>query len=214
LAYPTVKKIEFALTLPSAYDVLAVVQNAAASGAFVQVKPMRKLLPASIAAFILVFATFAGACGDKLLVLGRGVNFANLAAAHKGSIIAYVPATVPRSAGVTDPQFHAALQKAGHKLHLVQDASALADSVRSGQYDVILVDLQDAARVEEQVKAAGVNTVVMPVVYEGTELKTAEAARFGCVRKPSGKNRACLSTLDKAIELKLKGDERQRRASN
>jgi hypothetical protein len=54
----------------------------------------------------------------------------------------------------------------------------------------------------------------MPVVYEGTELKTAAATQFRCVRKTSGKNNSCFSTIDKAIESKLKRDELQRRASN
>ena len=54
----------------------------------------------------------------------------------------------------------------------------------------------------------------MPVVYDGTELKTAGAAQFRCVRKTTGKNSSCFSTIDKAIESKLKRDELQRRAGN
>jgi len=47
----------------------------------------------------------------------------------------------------------------------------------------------------------------MPVVYDGAELKTADVAQFRCIRKTSGKNNACFSTIDKAIESKLKRDE-------
>ena len=80
-------------------------------------------------------------------------------------------------------------------------------------YDIILVDPQDAAMVDKQVTTAAVNTVVMPVVYDEAETKTATTDRFRCVRKATGKNGSCFSTIDTAIELKLKRDEQQRRAS-
>ena len=53
----------------------------------------------------------------------------------------------------------------------------------------------------------------MPVAYDEAEAKTATTDRFRCVRKATGKNGGCLSTIDKAIELKIKRDELQRRAS-
>jgi hypothetical protein len=176
---------------------------------------MRKLLPAFLflTTFLGLAAPFASACGDKLLVLGRGVRFGNIASSYHAAIIAYVPDSVPRSAAVNDPQFQAALQKAGHKLRLVQQADVLVEAVQSGKYDIVLVDLQDAAMVDTQVTTAAVNTIVMPVVYDGAELETATATQFRCVRKTSGKNGSCFSTIDKAIESKLKRDELQRRAS-
>jgi hypothetical protein len=115
---------------------------------------------------------------------------------------------------VNDVQFHAELRKAGVKLSLVQQLDVLSDAVRSGKYDVILVDLQDAAMVDRQVTTASVNTVVMPVVYKGADLSSAAAAPYRCIRKEQGKNSSCFSTIEKAIESKLKRDEKQRRASN
>jgi hypothetical protein len=176
---------------------------------------MRKLLPAVllVATFLSCTALLAGACGDKLLVLAPGVKFGNITSSYHASIIAYVPDSVPQSAAVNDPHFQVALQKAGHKLLLVHQADVLAQASKSGKYDIILVDLQDEAMVDQQVTTAAVNTVVMPVVYDGAELKKAVATQFRCVRKPSGKNNACFSTIDKAIESKLKRDELVRRAS-
>ena len=175
---------------------------------------MRNLLPA-----LLFFATFlvssgpsASACGDKILVLGRGVKFGNLSSSYHASIIAYVPASLPQSAAVNDAPFQTALRNAGVKLRLVRQVDVLDEAVQSGKYDIILVDLQDAAMVDEQVSTAGVNTVVMPVLYKGEELNSAVAA-YRCVRKEPGKNSSCFSTIEKAIESKLKRDEQRRRAS-
>jgi hypothetical protein len=176
---------------------------------------MRKFLPALLltGAFLACSVLLASACGDKLLVLGAGVKFRNFASPHHALIIVYVPESVPQSAAVNDPQFQAALRKAGVKLRLVQQEDVLAEVVQSGKYDIILVDLQDAALLDTQVKEADVNTVVMPVVYKGAELNSAAATPYLCVRKASDKNSSCFSTIDKAIELKLKRDEQQRRAS-
>jgi hypothetical protein len=177
---------------------------------------MRKLLVSFLFVTTLLGCTapLASACGDKVLVLGRGVKFGNIASSYHASIIAFVPDSVAQSAAVNDPRFQAALQKAGHKLRLVQQPDVLEQAVQSGKYDIILVDLQDAEIVDKEVAAAGVNTVVMPVVYDGPELKTAETAEFRCVRKTNGKDSSCFSTIDKAIETKLKRDELQRRAGN
>ena len=176
---------------------------------------MRKPLPSLLLIATLLGCTtpFATACGDKLLVLGPGVTFGNIFPSYHASIIAYVPTSLPQSAAVNDSQFQAALQKAGYKLRLVPDVYTLTEAVRSGKYDIILVDLQNAPTAEEQVTTATVNTVVMPVVYDGADLKTAAAMQFRCIRKVSGKNSSCFSTLNKAIESKLKRDELQRRAN-
>lgn len=176
---------------------------------------MRKLLPEVllVATFLACVPPFAGACGDKLLVLGPGVKFGDIASSYHASIIAYVPDSVPQSAAVNDPHFQIALQKAGHKLLLVHQPDVLAEASKSGKYDIILVDLQDEAMVDKQVTTAAVDTVVMPVVYDGAELKNAVATQFRCIRKTSGKNNACFSTIDKAIESKLKRDKLVRRAS-
>ena len=176
---------------------------------------MRKLLRALFltAVFLWCSALLASACGDKLLVLGPGVKFGNIGSPYHALIVAYVPESLPQSAAVNDPQFQSALRKAGVKLRLVQQENVLAEAVRPGKYDIILVDLQDKAMVDKQVITADVNTVVMPVVYKGAELKSAAVMPYLCVRRVSDNKGNCFSAMEKAIELKLKRDGQQRRAS-
>ena len=174
---------------------------------------MRKLLwiSAFLTALLICFETIAVACGDKLLVLGRGVKLGNLGSSYHASIIAYMPESVSQDAAIKDVRFQADLRKAGHIMSLVQQGDVLTGAVQSGKYDIILVDMQNMAMVSNQVTKAAVHTVVIPVVYEGTELKT--PVEYVCVRKPmSAKNKSCLSTIGNALESKLKRDEQQRRA--
>ena len=109
---------------------------------------MRKLLLALLyaATFLTCYLPpFASACGDKLLMLGRGVKFGSISSSYHGSIIAYVPESVLQSAAINDAQFQQTVRKAGHRLRLVRQVDALAEAVQSGSYDIILVDPQDAA---------------------------------------------------------------------
>jgi hypothetical protein len=178
--------------------------------------PLRKLSSAFLFAitFLALASPIAEGCGDKLLVLGRGVKFADIASSYRGAIIIYIPDSLPRSAAINDPQFRVSLQKAGYKVRLVQQADVVTEDVQSGKYDILLVDVQDAARVYKQVTAAGLSTVVMPVVYEGTELNPEAVTPLLCVRKISGRNNSCVSTIAKVMESKFKRAELQRRAGN
>ena len=175
---------------------------------------MRRFLHGSIAlvSLVLLLCASASACGDKLLVLGRGMKFDNINGSLKGAIILYMPADLATTAAVNDAQFHAGLKKAGHTLFVAPDMHVLAEAIRSGKYDLVLTDVRDAGVAEDQVSATTFNTVVMPVVYEGTKLQGA-AARYGCIRKSASNNRTCFSTIEKALESKFKRDHQQQRAS-
>jgi len=85
----------------------------------------------SVATFLPCAPPFAGACGDKLLVLGRGVKFGSINSSYHASIIAYVPDSVAQSAAVNDPHFQVALQKAGHKLLLVHQSGCAGLRLRN-----------------------------------------------------------------------------------
>ena len=177
----------------------------------VQEDGMRRVrLAIGLVSIALLLCSSAFACGDKLLVLGRGLKFDSLNGNLKGAIILYMPADLAPTAAVNDPQFHAGLKKAGHKLFVAPDMHVLAEAVRSGKYDLVLTDVRDAGVAEDQTSATNFNTIVMPVVYEGAKLEGAAATRYGCIRKSPSNNRTCLSTIEKALESKFKRDQQQR----
>ena len=96
---------------------------------------MRKLLLALLyaATFLMCcLPPFASACGDKLLMLGRGVKFGSISSSYHGLIIAYVPESVLQSAAINDAQFQQTVRKAGHRLRLVRQVDALVEAVQSG----------------------------------------------------------------------------------
>jgi hypothetical protein len=169
---------------------------------------MRRLLLlfVSVTAIVLLAATLVYACGDKLLVLNRGLRFQDLSS-RPASILLYTHPGSRTSAAVNDSQLQSALQKAGHKVQLIGERGRLDDALKTGRYDLVLVDLADAPGVEDELRATPSAPVVVPVVYEETKAE-AEAVRkhYRCLLKTPDKKGSYLNAIDRALEEKAKRD--------
>ncbi len=160
---------------------------------------------ASVCAVFLLTGTAAQPCGDKLLVLGRGVRFQS--GTQSASILLYVHSGSASSAALGDLKFQSALRDAGHKLQVVGSREELDGALKNGKYDIILTDTSDAAALETATQSAASKPVILPVVSNGTKAEAAaDEKRFGCVLKVPGRTGHYLAAIDKAMELKSKRD--------
>jgi hypothetical protein len=156
-------------------------------------------------AALLLGGVLGRTCGDKLLVLGHGVRFTFNTASQPASILLYSPPGSPASATFGDPKFQSALRDAGHKLQVVENREELDRALKTGQYDIVLADVNDASALEEPAQAAPSKPVILPVVFNGTKAQAAAAEkRYGCVLKAPGRTGRYLGMIDKALELKAK----------
>src|SRR6266699_3127358 len=108
----------------------------------------RVLIALAVGVVVLVqTAIHVEACGDKLLVLGRGIRFQSRHTPRAASVLLYVPST---SSGqpLNDPNVESALREAGHTVHAVTTSDDLQAALRGGSYDVVLANISDAAEVE------------------------------------------------------------------
>jgi hypothetical protein len=96
------------------------------------------------------------ACGDKFLLVGRGVRFEQAyAAIHPATILIVVPAKGVKSAAVRDSRLVSALKNAGHKVEVVQQPVNLAEALSRARRDIILVERADAAALHDMDSPAG-----------------------------------------------------------
>ena len=66
------------------------------------------------------------ACGDKFLLVGRGVKFQRAyAAIHPASILIYARPRTGAAMAIRDPNLQSSLKAAGHILSLVENEQAL-----------------------------------------------------------------------------------------
>lgn len=168
-------------------------------------KRLLGLFALAIAALILV-TTNANACGDKFLVVGRGLRYERAyAAEHPGSILVY------RNKNYQDPKASSdlenALKKAGHKVQSVDDVTTLSTMLKSTKFDMVVINLSDAPMLEEQIISSTYKPAVLPVIYNrtGTELAAA-GKQYDCILKASGKNTDALKVVDSAMAEKMKGN--------
>ena len=111
----------------------------------------------------------ASACGDKFLLVGRGVSFRRAyAAVHPASILLVLPPKSVKSAAVRDSSLLSALKLAGHRVDVVQQPANLADALGRSRHDIVLVERADASAAGEaaastaQTRPSIVSVVVSP----------------------------------------------------
>ena len=165
-----------------------------------------RIRPLIFATFgFVLFATIAFACGDKFLVIGKGIRYERAhAAAHPGSILIY------RNKDVEDPKagsdLEVALKKAGHKIESVDTASKLETTLQNGKFDLVVLSLADAPLLEQQIISSPSKPAVLPVIYNHTGNEVAVAGKqYDCILKAAGKNKDVLNVVDEAVGERQKG---------
>jgi hypothetical protein len=151
------------------------------------------------------------ACGEKLLLLGRGVRFQSRHTPRPASVLLYLPQSAAGQP-LTDPNLESALKEAGHAVRAVTARADLESALRSGSYDVVLANISDAPDLDRaQVTAA--NAVVLPAVYlvapaqqakQQTKFDRDNASKaFGVMVDVPGRPGHYCAAVDKAMDLKL-----------
>ena len=152
------------------------------------------------------------ACGDKLLVLGRGVRFQVDTADYPASLLLYINPNMPGADKIGDTQLQAVTRQAGHRLRTVRSKEELAGALKTGRYDIVIVDLADAPALEEMVQASPSQPLLLPWVYQETkadfsavkERYQSALKRYQSALKAPLKVGNFLSTVDRTMELKTK----------
>ena len=155
----------------------------------------------------LLVAQEAGACGDKFLVIGRGVRQQRAqGAVQRASILLYLDAPGHLRAALTESKLEADLKLAGHRLRSAEGRSELAESLASGKYDIVLADISEVAALEQAVGSGSRRPFLLPVIYNPTGEELAEAeAEFSCVMKSPSTKKHYLAVIDEAMVLRKRG---------
>jgi hypothetical protein len=160
----------------------------------------------------------AGACGDKLLILGLGVRFAVDTADSPAWILLYAnPAA--NSTPFQDEKLRSIVEKAGHRLRSVTTKEDLASALKTGRYDLVLADFADAGSVEPLIETAPSNPTLLPWIYQATKTEGARADKqYPLVLKAPASVGHFLSVVDRTMEkraklARLRTDERAKKVS-
>ena len=141
------------------------------------------------------------ACGDKLVLLGRGIRFQRMIATkHPATILVYLNPSAGISGADKEYQLRSLLKFAGHKPRAVSSAAELTTELGSGKYDLVLADYSDAPALEKEVHAAKASPALIPVVYNPSANQRAAAEKeYSCLIAPAKKNYDLLTVVDQAM---------------
>jgi len=144
------------------------------------------------------------ACGDKFLLVGRGILFQHAyAAIFPGTILIVQPPKAVKSAAVRDSRLVTALKLAGHKVDVVQQPANLADLLRRSAYDIILAERADASSIPE-VPTDGKQKATIVAVLEDPASTDLIAARqqFEVVLKAPERLSQILNLFDDVMKMR------------
>src|SRR5215471_11123796 len=158
----------------------------------------RAALGAMLGASVFLFSAVPSyGCGDKLLVLGRGIRPEALLGNRTAKILAYQHAGTHGADLIADPEFQLALKKAGYQLRIVRDTEELEVALRLGKYDLLLSDLADTNAVESTLQSAAAAPALIPILYQPTKADlTPVEKRYHYVLKSTRKAAGNVSVIE------------------
>ncbi len=168
----------------------------------------------AVATVLLQSTNAAQACGDKFLLVGRGVEFHRAyAAVYPASIVIYARLAGDAGKAIRDSRFQANLKQSGHLVQMVESDAALARALESDRVDLILTDVADAERLSKLASAAPSKPAVLPVMYRPTkeEAQTIEA-RYQCRLTSADRADRYLAAIDNAMTTRANERKRKNRS--
>lgn len=158
---------------------------------------------AAVVGATLLSSTAGLACGDKLLVIGRGVRFQGAYASRQANVVIYSNGD---GSGATfrSARLQSTLKQAVHTLQTVQGSAQLEEALKSGKVDVVLADFADVARITRQLESAPSKPVILPVLSKPSKAEFAAAQReYKFALKASDEIRY-LTAIDEAMKVRLR----------
>jgi hypothetical protein len=121
----------------------------------------------------------AAACGDKLLVIGRGAQRVQKAK-YPAAILLVLPADTDLATAARDMKLEATLRRAGHTVETLSARTPLREWLATRRYDFVVTGLEAAGAAIRDAAASASAPGVIPMMLK------AEAATRQAVEKQYG----------------------------
>ena len=153
---------------------------------------------------VLVFARGAvmgnlQACGDKFLVLGRGVHYQRTPAERQAStLLIYAPPASELSRSIGKFKVDASMRKVGYRPTVVTTEAEFDRAAAAARWDIVVADVADGATVSQRFRGVPL-THVVAVAQSLTGVQAAEArAKFPWLLKAPSRAQDFLDAIDLA----------------
>jgi len=145
------------------------------------------------------------ACGDKLVVVGRGLHAKGVKAPQRASILLFAEPKSSVAAALEDGNFRKDLERAGHRLRSATSKEELEAALGTGTYDLLLADLKAAPLAESEARSAASRPTFLPTLFNPTAAELAAVGKqYHCVVKSSGEQKDYIAVINEALAERAK----------
>jgi hypothetical protein len=159
------------------------------------------LLVAAMAIAVSAMYPVVQACGDKILMVGRGARFQRAyASIYPGNVYIYARPSSDAKAAIRDQQLHKALRQAGHTVSVIEDWALLQQALKTVRVDIVLVDVAEAQKLQPLVVESPSHPEALYVASPSTALQAPPAQV--CKLKSSDRPLRYLEVVESAMKTR------------
>ena len=142
------------------------------------------------------------ACGDKFFLVGRGDPFSRAyASLHPGSIVIYTGGPTATSKALGDGRLQKYFTRAGHRVTVARDSTALAKALDAGSVDLVLAGTTEALAMLPRIDSVSSKPTVMSV-DDGNPAMGTTRHLFKGTLKTSDKINGFLAKIEDAMKTR------------
>jgi len=149
------------------------------------------------------------ACGDKFLLLPRGLSFGEtFRASHPGVVVLYVPGSrlVP---GTEYAKVQSLLTRAGHTVVVVESKDELDRALVRNKADIVLTSFTEAPAAGAGLKPWPIGPVILPVLTAPTKaVKAACKLHYPCLLEATDKPERFVAVTNEVMNDRVKAQKR------
>lgn len=124
---------------------------------------MNKLGSTALLLAVAISASDAQACGEVMYRMGGALRYHAFITRHPAQILLYSGTAAAQAASAEHDRFHENLEKAGHKVTVVDNPGALAQALAAHPYDVIITYAADLPEIKAQLAQVAHEPSLIPV---------------------------------------------------
>jgi hypothetical protein len=128
---------------------------------------VKKLTTTALLLVVAIAASDAQACGEVMYRMGGALRYHAFITRHPAQILVYAGSASRQAASSDEDNFNRNLEKAGHKVTMVDTPEALAKALGAKSYDVIIAYAADLPAISTQIGQVAHEPSLIPVFARG-----------------------------------------------
>jgi hypothetical protein len=130
---------------------------------------MKRLTTTALLLVVAIASADAQACGEVMYRMGGALRYHAFVTKHPAQILVYSGSAAHQAASAEPEAFHRNLERAGHTVTMIDTPEALAKTLATHSYDVIIAYAVDLPAISSQLAHVNHEPTLIPVLQHNDE---------------------------------------------